>query len=229
MTSSDKPRIQWTLTILVALALVAVAAGVFASAYALARRGTFDALLRHRTPTVVAVLTQRPPTPTVRPAHTVSPTSALAPTMTPKQTTPSSVTPPAPTSTAVLAATSSPTPTVSPTPQPTADPRTGKFLVTYLGCDPRGSDIGIVKGQILDSRGKILVGAEVRITLDDWTYDQPAVSNGEGWYEFYLQKGLKVKIASLRINGAEMPLLGEQDQVFLSQGGCFEHVNLVQQ
>ena len=214
---------QWVVTALVLLALLAVAAGVFLGTYALARRGTFDALLRKRTPTVVVIVFTPSPVPTATPTRALSPTPVLIATLTPKTTAP------VPTLTIVLTPSSSPTPTVSPSPQPTVNPLAGSFVLEYLGCDPRGSDIGIVKGQIFDSAGSIIVGAEVRIQLDDWAYDQPAVSNGEGWYEFYLQKGLKVKIVSLQINGEEMTLVGNEDQVFLSQGGCFEHVNLRQQ
>jgi len=229
MSRSATSRMRWSVVILISLALVAAAAGAFYGMYTLARRGTFDALLQRRTPTQVVVVSVPLPSATLAPTRTPSPTAVLVATITPRPVSSTTAVVVAPTLTLLLTATSSPTATASPTQQPTTDSKAGKYVVTYLGCDPRGSDIGIVKGQIIDNKGRLVVGAEVRISLDGWPYDQPAVSNGEGWYEFYLQKGLKVKIVSLRINGEEMPLLGHEDQVFLSQGGCFEHVDLLQQ
>jgi hypothetical protein len=219
------------IAVLALLALVAVAAGAFGGMYALARQGVFDDLLRRRTATVVVIA---PPTatvaPTVTPTFTLRPTLQIVATLTLRQPSPPAGSATAPAQTATpRAPTASPTATLSPTPVVTANPLAGKYRVEYLGCDPRGSDIGIVKGQIFDRAGGIVAGAEVRVQLDDWAYDQPAISNGDGWYEFYLQKGLKVKIVSLRIGGEDMPLAGREDQVFLAQAGCFEYVNLRQQ
>jgi len=230
-------RRQRLLTTAAIIALLAVAVGVFGGMYALARAGTFDALLG-RTPTrVVAALTRTPTATSLPPtaataseAATPSHTLALVATMTPRSTAPVRTLTLASTGTLVAppSATPEPSPSDSPTPTATADPRVGQFRVEYLGCDPRGSDIGIVKGQIFDAGGKVVAGAEVRVQLDGWNYDQPAISNGDGWYEFYLQKGLKVRIVSLRIEGQEMALAANRDQEFLAQGCCFEYVNLRQ-
>ena len=84
------------------------------------------------------------------------------------------------------------------------DPLAGRYLVEYLGCERHGSGVGTVKGRILDRQGNVVAGAEVRITLNGWPYDTPVRSNEAGWYEFYLDKDLKVKIESLRIEGREI-------------------------
>jgi hypothetical protein len=120
------------------------------------------------------------------------------------------------------------TPTPNSSPAGMADPGEGAYGVEYLGCIKHGSGTGTVKGRVFDRQGNIVVGAEVRITLNDWTYDTPGRTNTDGWYEFYLDKGLKVKIVSLRIQGQEMPLVGHEDLVVKSQGGCYENVNLRQ-
>ncbi len=231
--ASDSRR-KRLLTAAAIVALLAVSAGVFGGMYVLARKGAFDSLLG-LTPTPFVVAPTRTATATLAPTlpspllETATSTAVVASTLTPRSTTPTQPITMAPTGTADLLATDTPEPTPSPTVTATADPGVGTFLVEYRGCDPRGSDIGIVKGQIFDRDGKVIAGAEVRVQLDGWDYDQPAISNGEGWYEFYLQKGLQVKIVSLRIEGKEMALAGNEDQVFLAQIGCFEHVNLRQQ
>ena len=105
----------------------------------------------------------------------------------------------------------------------------GAYAVEYLGCIKHGSGTGTVKGQVFDRQGDIVVGAEIRVTLNDWTYDRPGITNTDGWYEFYLDKDLKVKIVSLRIRGQEMPLVGHEDLVARSQGGCYEKINFREQ
>jgi len=216
--------------LLVALvALVAVALALCGGTYFLYQSGAFDTLLS-REPAAEAEITQvaagsTPPEPTT-PAE---PTARLIVTATPG----TYATRPLPTRepTQALAPTATPFPSLTPSPTLTepADPLAGKYLVEYLGCKAHGSSVGTVKGRVLDRQGNIVVGAEIRVTLNGWPYDTPARSNEAGWYEFYLDKGLKVKIASLRIHGQEVPLAGHEDQEFKSQAGCFEHVNLRQQ
>jgi len=124
--------------------------------------------------------------------------------------------------------TSVPTPTASPSPVGAPDPRQGPYEVEYLGCIKHGSGRGTVKGQVYDRQGNVVVRAEVRVTLNDWTYDTPGVTNEAGWYEFYLDNGLQVKIVSLRIQGQEVPLAGHEDLIVKAQSGCYENVNLRQ-
>lgn len=223
-TEEDRsPHSEKRLALITALAaLVTVAAVFLGGAWLLTRSGLLDALLgaatpppsNNGTPTLLSLVQTRQPTaPLIMTATPRQETATLQPTVTP--TPPSAITP---------------SPTLSATPSPTTtptDPLAGKFVVEYKGCTPHGSNQGTVKGQIFDRNGDIIVGAEVRVTLNGWAYDTPARSNGAGWYEFYLQNDLKVKIVSLRINGQEMPLAGN-DLEFKAQGGCFEYVNLRQ-
>lgn len=228
--SSDDTGRQRVTTALAILALVVVAAGIFTLMYLLARGGTFDALLRG-TPTAQVAAPTRTATPPAAPASTSTPTLRLVATATLRPLTATAVATASPGLTALITPTLWPTATVSPTASPTATPEAAveRYRIEYLGCDPRGSDIGIVKGQVFDRDGKVIAGAEVRVSLDGWAYDQPAISNGQGWYEFYLQKGLKVKITSLRVGGQDVALVGNAEAEFLAQGGCFEYVNLRQE
>jgi len=207
--------------------LVAACAGVFV----LYRMGAFDELLAAKTPE---------PTETAAPPATaeVAPTGTPPPTILVMTATPQSIAAtatPGATSAATLAPTL--TPAVSPTPEETAtvtptetvSPLAGRFAIEYLGCEPHGSDIGSVKGQVFDRDGNVLANAYVWITLNGWPYDTPARSNEAGWYEFFLDKGLKVKIVSMVVEGEEVELVGHEDLEFKAQGGCFEHVNLRQQ
>jgi hypothetical protein len=230
LSSDDSTGRHRVTTALAILALILVAAGIFTLMYLLARGGTFDALLRG-TPTTQVVVLTRTATPPAVPASTSTPTLQLVATATLRPLTATAVATASPGLTAVIMPTFRPTATVSPTASPTAvaEAAVERYRIEYLGCDPRGSDIGIVKGQVFDRNGKVIAGAEVRVSLDGWAYDQPAISNDQGWYEFYLQKGLKVKITSLRMDGQDVVLVGNAEAEFLAQGGCFEYVNLRQE
>ncbi|OGO04958.1 MAG: hypothetical protein A2Y73_08205 [Chloroflexi bacterium RBG_13_56_8] len=222
-------RDQSSNVLLIALvALLIVAASLCGGVYFLFRNGTFDALLGRESsnePTQAMTATNAP---LIEPSASPHPTAPLLITATPGLF----ATKPSPTQDPMLAlsATLPPTPYPMPSATPTPpNPLAGKYLVEYLGCEKHGSGVGTVKGRILDRQGNVIMGAEVRVTLNGWPYDTPGRSNEAGWYEFYLDNDLKVKIVSLRIQGQEMPLIGNEDQEFESQGGCFEYVNLLQQ
>lgn len=206
--------------------LVAACAGIFVRY----RMGAFDELLASSTPEPTATV----PPPTIETMATdTPPPTILVVTATPQTAATT------PTAAATLAVTLAPTitPAFSPTPEGTTtappteetSPAAGRFAIEYLGCEPHGSDIGSVKGQVFDRDGNVLPNAYVWITLNGWPYDTPARSNEAGWYEFFLEKGLKVQIVSMVIDGEEVELVGHQDLEFKAQGGCFEHVNLRQQ
>jgi len=167
---------------------------------------------------VTVVLTRTP-----QPSATSMPTDAASATSTPLTGAPLPTLEPIRLPTE--AQTETPSPAEVPSPTPTAADLEGAYAVEYLGCIKHGSGTGTVKGQVFDRQGGIVVGAEVRVTLNDWTYDRPGITNRDGWYEFYLDKGLKVRIASLRIGGREIPLLGNDGLVVESQGGCYENIN----
>jgi len=207
--------------------LIIVGAVVFGGMFLLARRGALATLLGE--PTAAGESQATPaPTWTSIPGAAAQPTAPLLITATPRFPT---VTPAGAVQQATLAALT-PTAGASPTPAETVTPTAtgnaasvGGYRVEYMGCTKHASNTGTVKGQVFDRQGRVVVGAEVFISIDDWAYDKSAVSNGEGWYEFYLQKGQRVKIRALRIKGADMALAGA-DQEFKARGGCFEYVNL---
>jgi len=231
-SNSSGKRI-WLYLIVVFVLLAGVALAVYASLYRLARDGALDNLVPLvASPSAMAA----EPVGGAAPSATPLPTVAVSPTTKPQLliiTATPSVLPGAtggPTEAATEAASPAtalpmPGPTLTPIPQPTTPVLLNRFVIESPGCVPHGAQRGTVKGQIFDRNGGVIAGAEVRVTLNDWAYDVPAVSNGEGWYEFYLDNGLEVKIISLRIAGEEMTLVGAE-RVFEARAGCFEHVNL---
>lgn len=206
--------------------LLVVGAVVFGGVFLLARKGALATLLGE--PTAASAAEEAPgPTWTSVPAAAAQPTPLLLITATPRFPT---ATPVGAAQQATLAALTptggaSPTPAETPSPTATENAATGVYRVEYMGCTKHASNTGTVKGQVFDRQGRVVVGAEVFISIDDWAYDKPAASNGEGWYEFYLQKGQRIKVRALRIKGVDVALTGA-DQQFKAQGGCFEYVNL---
>lgn len=215
---------SWLAPLFAALLLIAIGAATFWGAFQLARSGLLDSILGTPLPPATS-------TPPAQASHL--PTQSVAPSPTERAVTATLQATESPTPT-ILPATATSTPSATLTSEPTVTSTAtdrasaGSFRVEYEGCISHGSGIGTVKGVVYDRKGGVIPGAVVRITLDGYPYDQPAISNSAGWYEFYLEKGLKVQIVSLEIQGREVPLLG-QEQEFESQGGCFEHVNLRQQ
>lgn len=214
---------QRPLLIIAVVALTVVVIAACIGLFLLYRMGAFDDWVAMATPEPTE--TSAPPTVVATPTDTPPPT-ILVVTATPKPTIVAT------TPAVTLAPTN--TPATPPTPEPTAtsteepSPLAGRFTIEYLGCEPHGSDIGSVKGQVFDREGNVIPNAYVWITLNGWPYDTPARSNEAGWYEFFLEKGLKVKIVSMVIDGQEVELVGHEDLEFKAQGGCFEHVNLRQ-
>lgn len=191
----------------------------------LSSTGTLDLLLAHKSAAVTATAPPTTAEPTASSTATPTYTASLVPatsTPTPRPSQRPSATPPVG---------ASPSATARPLPTPTdlmAAAR-GSYALEYQGCIKHGQSIGTVKGRVYDRKGDIVVGAEIRVTLNDWVYDTPGITNEAGWYEFYLQEELKVKIVSLRIRGIEVPLVDNKELVLTARGGCFEHVNLRQQ
>jgi hypothetical protein len=155
--------------------------------------------------------------------------TALAPAAPPTQL-PASSTPtvlPSPTPTAYVPPTATPVPTA--TPKPTAAQRT--FKLVYKQCVPHGSSLGSVKGQVFDKSGRVIPGAKVRIRINDfdWKSDaNPATTNAEGWYEWTLEVGQKVKFMELTVAGRSVPFSPQGFEIE-SQGGCFQRVDFVEQ
>jgi len=155
----------------------------------------------------------------------VEPTST--PTLAPPLATPTEPHTPSPTPPQVVAPTVTSAPTATPRPavvQPT-------FRLIYKQCVPHGSSLGSVKGQVFDKRGKVIVGAKVRIRINDfdWQSDaNPATTNGDGWFEWTLEPGQKVKIVELIVAGRPVPF-SPLDLEVEARGGCFQNIDFAEQ
>ncbi|WP_346862038.1 carboxypeptidase-like regulatory domain-containing protein [uncultured Draconibacterium sp.] len=215
--SQQKTAFYLALAALIIVIMVVVTLG-----YLIYREGALDAILGTRATTATATGVAGAETtltntliPTLTPQPTQNglvATATLVPTLTPYVV---------PTQVSTLA----PLPTNTPTP----DPLEGYYVVEYNGCIEHGSSQGTVKGQVFDRENNVVAGASVYITIDDWYYDVPATTNAQGWYEFYVENNTDIQIAKLVIGGEEMPLTGNENQVFHAQAGCYENVNLRQQ
>jgi len=120
----------------------------------------------------------------------------------------------------------------SPVPTPTLSPRRN-FVLVYNGCiggTPRGA--GVVKGQVLDRSGRPVVNARVGINLEgNWWQSgaNPARVNEAGWYEWFLSPGQRVNFVLLRMpNGVDADFNPYGFEV-KTVGGCFQHVNFIEQ
>jgi hypothetical protein len=91
--------------------------------------------------------------------------------------------------------------------------------------------LGSVKGQVFDKKGNVIQGAQVRITIDgyDWKSDaNPATTNPDGWYEWILAVGQKIKFVELTVDGKPVPFSPQELEV-TTTGGCFQRVDFVEQ
>jgi len=107
------------------------------------------------------------------------------------------------------------------------------FNINYRGCTGGTSkDIGVVKGQVFDQNNNIIRGARVTITIDGILWDSPAnpaPTNVDGWYEWYLAVGQRVNFVSLDLPGSPARLSEEAQRFEVhSQGGCFQHVDFIE-
>jgi hypothetical protein len=149
-----------------------------------------------------AVPTQPPPTPLLTPSPSPSPTVTNPPTM---------------------------TPTHAPTGTPT--PRQRTFRLVYEKCIPHALSLGCVKGQVFDKNGKVIPGAKVRITIDDYEWESdanPATTNSEGWYEWVLETGQRIEFVELIVDGHSVSFLPEDFEV-KATGGCFQRVDFAEE
>ena len=107
-------------------------------------------------------------------------------------------------------------------------PPPGGFEIEYRGCiGGTSKNIGVVKGQVFDRQGRVIVGARVGIWLDGRWWDSPANparTNEAGWYEWNLTVGQRVEFVSLNVGGQEVSFTPEGFEVEAT-GGCYQHVN----
>ncbi len=124
-----------------------------------------------------------------------------------------------------------PTPTPSLTPTQKATPPQPTFKLVYRECIPHGLSLGSVKGQVFDKKGKVIPGAKVRIMINDYEWESeanPATTNSEGWYEWILEPGQRVKFVELIVAGQSVPF-SPRDFEVEATGGCFQRVDFEQQ
>lgn len=107
-------------------------------------------------------------------------------------------------------------------------PPPGVFEIEYKGCiGGTSKNIGVVKGQVFDRQGRIIVGARVGIWIDGHWWDSPANparTNEAGWYEWNLTVGQRVRFVYLTVRGQEASFTPEEFEVEAT-GGCYQHVN----
>lgn len=154
----------------------------------------------------------------------VAPTSL--PTEVPTQPTNTPLPSPSPSPTVAL-----PTPNPFPTATQMPTPRPRTFALVYRQCIPHGFSLGSVKGQVFDKKGKVIPGAKVRITINgyEWKSDaNPATTNADGWYEWTLEPGQKVKFVDLMVDGRSVPF-APRDLEVVATGGCFQRIDFVEQ
>lgn len=163
-----------------------------------------------------------------------SPTATLVmPTVVPSPTeiSASATATPSPSPSPSPTATELPTPTALPTVTATPLPPQRTFKATYWGCIPHALSLGSVKGQVFDKTGKVIPGAKVRITINGYEWQSeanPATTNVDGWYEWVLEPGQKVRFVELIVNGKSVPF-APRDLEVTATAGCFQRVDFVEQ
>ena len=138
---------------------------------------------------------------------------------------------PSPTPSPTASATPTPIPALSPTPTPTPTPPLRTFRLVYRNCIPHALSLGSVKGQVFAKSGKVIPGAKVRITINgyEWQSDaNPANTNPDGWYEWTLEAGQRIKFVELIVDGQSVPF-APHDLEVIATGGCFQRVDFVEQ
>jgi len=91
--------------------------------------------------------------------------------------------------------------------------------------------LGSVKGQVFDRNGHVIPGARVEIWLDGARWNSPAnpaTTNGEGWYEWILTPGQRVRFVALTVGSTKATILPASVEV-TSQSGCFQRVDFREQ
>jgi hypothetical protein len=117
-----------------------------------------------------------------------------------------------------------------PTPTPTPS---DLFVIEYLGCKPHGREQGSVKGQVFDAEGRPIANGRAWVTIwidgRPWDSDaNPAPTNVDGWYEWFLSLNQIIRFVKLEVDGREVPF-GPQNFEVPTVSGCFQHVNFRQQ
>ena len=102
------------------------------------------------------------------------------------------------------------------------------FSLIYRGCIGHSSGLGSVKGQVFDRNGHIIVNAYVEILVEEQSgLVAPARTNEQGWYEWVLGSGQRVRFVSLTVNRRRVSFSPPDFEV-KATSGCFQHVDFVQ-
>ena len=102
------------------------------------------------------------------------------------------------------------------------------FSLIYKGCIGHNLRLGSVKGQVFDRNGRVIVNAYVEILVEGQAgVVPPARTNEQGWYEWILRPGQKVRFVSLTVNGRRVSFSPPNFEVE-AKSGCFQRVDFVQ-
>ena len=105
-------------------------------------------------------------------------------------------------------------------------PRT--FKVVYTDCIPPGLAGGCVKGQVFDNNGDVIPGAEVWITINGNLYNVPGETNQQGWYEWALNVGQRVRFLELVVDGKSVPFSPLAFEL-VTKAQCFYRVDFFEE
>lgn len=104
-----------------------------------------------------------------------------------------------------------------------------QFVIRHKGCiggTSRG--IGLVKGQVFRRNGQIIVGAVVEVLIEGQRgIVPPGRTNQDGWYEWNLTPGQRVRFVSLVVDGRSVAFTPANFEV-ISTGGCYQRVDFVE-
>jgi hypothetical protein len=111
------------------------------------------------------------------------------------------------------------------------DPSESEFILEYVGCEPHSSDLGSVKGQVFDRGGNVIAGAQVEIWINGSRWENPenpATTNEDGWYEWFLALDQSVRFSALYVDGRRVSF-APRDLEVQTKSVCFHHFNFRQQ
>jgi len=105
------------------------------------------------------------------------------------------------------------------------------FVIEYHGCVDHYSQLGSVKGQVFDKYGRIIQGAAVTIGIGGGAWDDPAnpaVTNEDGWYEWWLGVDQRISFLQLDIKGVRALFAPEPFEV-TTHSACFQRIDFREQ
>ena len=105
------------------------------------------------------------------------------------------------------------------------------FVIEYHGCVDHYSQLGSVKGRVFDKDGRIIQGAAVTIGIGGGVWDDPAnpaVTNEDGWYEWWLGVDQRISFLQLDIKGVRAQFAPKPFEV-TTYSACFQHIDFREQ